>query len=102
MKKATGKILSRSMRGSCGFGSPVSGGSDRVRKVNARVISIAISPGWHGKTPLVIRIAKEIAAEGKKVAVLTRGYGKDEVKELQKNFEHSGDRGRTGCIRNEP
>lgn len=57
----------------------------RSKKVGARVISIGnITWGGTGKTPLVIKIAQELSHEGKKVAVLTRGYGRDEVKELEK------------------
>ena len=59
----------------------------RARKVNARVISIGnITWGGTGKTPLVIKIARELSEGGKKVAVLTRGYGRDEVKELEKKL----------------
>ena len=57
---------------------------NRAKKVGARVISIGnITWGGTGKTPLVIKIARDLAQEGKKVAVLTRGYGGDEVRELQ-------------------
>jgi tetraacyldisaccharide 4'-kinase len=60
---------------------------DRVKKVDARVISIGnITWGGTGKTPLAVKIARELTGEGKKVAVLTRGYGDDEVKELQKKL----------------
>ena len=60
---------------------------DRVKKVEARVISIGnITWGGTGKTPLAVKIARELAHEGKKVAVLTRGYGDDEVKELRKKL----------------
>jgi len=56
----------------------------RSTKVNARVISIGnITWGGTGKTPLVIKAAQFLLEEGKKVAVLTRGYGRDEVKELR-------------------
>ncbi len=59
----------------------------RAKKVNARVISIGnITWGGTGKTPLVIKIARDLAAKGKRVAVLTRGYGRDEVKELEKKL----------------
>lgn len=58
-----------------------------IKKVPARVISIGnITWGGTGKTPLVARMAKELAASGKKVVILTRGYGQDEVKELQKKL----------------
>ena len=59
----------------------------RVHKVGARVISIGnITWGGTGKTPLVIMLAKALAGKGKRVAVLTRGYGQDEVHELQNHL----------------
>ena len=59
----------------------------RIRKVKARVISIGnITWGGTGKTPLAIKLARELSERGKKVAVLTRGYGKDEVAELEKKL----------------
>ena len=58
-----------------------------IRKVNARVISVGnITWGGTGKTPLVVSLAKELSDLGKKVVVLTRGYGKDEVAELKKKL----------------
>ncbi len=60
---------------------------NRSKRVGARVISIGnITWGGTGKTPLVIKAAKALMEEGKKVAVLTRGYGRDEVKELQQKL----------------
>ena len=59
----------------------------RIKKVNARVISVGnITWGGTGKTPLVICLAKRLAAEGRRVAVLTRGYGKDEQELLKKSL----------------
>ncbi len=59
----------------------------RIKKVNARVISIGnITWGGTGKTPLVAKLSRELAESGKRVAVLIRGYGKDEVAELQKKL----------------
>jgi len=59
----------------------------RMKKVGARVISIGnITCGGTGKTPLVAKIARELAEGGRKVAVLTRGYGEDEVQELKKKL----------------
>lgn len=56
----------------------------RMRKVNARVISIGnITWGGTGKTPLTIKLAGDLFYYGRKVAVLTRGYGKDEVDEIK-------------------
>ena len=58
-----------------------------IQKVPARVVSVGnITWGGTGKTPLVAWLALEIASSGKKVAVLTRGYGKDEVAELRKKL----------------
>lgn len=58
--------------------------ANRRRRVGARVISIGnITWGGTGKTPLVIMLARAIGAKGKRVAVLTRGYGGDETHELQ-------------------
>ncbi len=58
-----------------------------IRKVPARVISVGnITWGGTGKTPLVVTLARELSAAGKKVVVLTRGYGKDEVAELNKKL----------------
>jgi tetraacyldisaccharide 4'-kinase len=48
----------------------------KMTTINARVISIGnITAGGTGKTPAVIRMAKEQIALGKKVAILTRGHG---------------------------
>ncbi len=59
----------------------------RIRKVSARVISVGnITWGGTGKTPLVAKLAHELAERGKKVAILTRGYGMDEVQELEKKL----------------
>jgi tetraacyldisaccharide 4'-kinase len=59
----------------------------RIKKVNAWVISVGnITWGGTGKTPLVMSLAKRLSENGKKVAVLTRGYGSDEVAELKKNL----------------
>lgn len=45
-------------------------------KVNAYVISIGnITTGGVGKTPVVAEIAKYLIAGGKKVAIISRGYG---------------------------
>jgi len=59
----------------------------RIKRVEARVISIGnITWGGTGKTPLVAKLSQELVASGKKVAVLIRGYGKDEVAELRKKL----------------
>lgn len=59
----------------------------RIKKVNAWVISVGnITWGGTGKTPMVLWLAQILSENGKRVAVLTRGYGKDEVAELQKRL----------------
>ena len=59
----------------------------RQKKVSARVISVGnITWGGTGKTPLATKLAQLLSEQGKKVAVLTRGYGRDEVQELQKKL----------------
>ena len=59
----------------------------RIRKVDARVISVGnITWGGTGKTPLVARLAKDLSDQGKKVAILTRGYSQDEVQELRRRL----------------
>lgn len=61
--------------------------SSGIKKVNARVISVGnITWGGTGKTPLVVMLSRALVESGKKVAILTRGYGKDEVGELKKNL----------------
>jgi tetraacyldisaccharide 4'-kinase len=53
----------------------------KVAKLNASVISVGnITTGGTGKTPLVEFIARKLAAEGLKVCVLTRGYGRQNPK----------------------
>lgn len=47
-------------------------------KLNRPVISVGnITTGGTGKTPLVEWVARTVAANGKKVCILTRGYGRD-------------------------
>jgi len=51
-------------------------------RVNARVISFGnITVGGTGKTPAVIERAQRETATGHKVAVVTRGYGSQKIKE---------------------
>lgn len=48
----------------------------RVKRLPLPVISVGnIAMGGTGKTPAVMLIARELMARGKRVAVLTRGYG---------------------------
>jgi len=52
-------------------------GTFQTTKLDRPVISIGnITTGGTGKTPLVEYVAKSIAAQGKKVCILTRGYGR--------------------------
>ena len=53
-------------------------GTFHTTKLDRPVISVGnITAGGTGKTPLVEWIAKTIAREGKKVCILTRGYGRE-------------------------
>ncbi len=57
---------------------------ERQKRVSARVISVGnITWGGTGKTPIVMMLARALSARGKRVAVLTRGYGQDEAFELK-------------------
>ena len=52
-------------------------GTFHTTKLDRPVISIGnITTGGTGKTPLVEYVARTIAAQGKKVCILTRGYGR--------------------------
>ncbi len=47
------------------------------KKVDAKIISVGnITVGGSGKTPTVIYLSKLLKSEGKKVGVLSRGYGR--------------------------
>ena len=68
--------------------------------VNAKVISVGnLTFGGSGKTPLVINIAKYLKTNGKKVGVLSRGYGRNtkgfqlvsDGEKLFLNVKESGD-----------
>lgn len=53
-------------------------GTFHSTKLDRPVISVGnITTGGTGKTPLVEWVARTIAATGKKVCILTRGYGRD-------------------------
>jgi tetraacyldisaccharide 4'-kinase len=52
-------------------------GTFRTTTLDRPVISVGnITTGGTGKTPLVEWVARTLAAEGKKVCILTRGYGR--------------------------
>lgn len=68
-------------------GALYNGGILRRQKLPVPVISVGnITWGGTGKTPLVIELAGMIQRLGKKPAVLTRGYGSDEWKEITANL----------------
>jgi tetraacyldisaccharide 4'-kinase len=53
-------------------------GTFHTTKLDRPVISVGnITTGGTGKTPLVEWVARSLAAAGKKVCILTRGYGRD-------------------------
>ena len=53
-------------------------GTFHSTKLDRPVISVGnITTGGTGKTPLVEWVARNLAAAGKKVCILTRGYGRD-------------------------
>ena len=60
----------------------------KSHKVPSRVFSIGnITLGGTGKTPFAIMLARRLANKGKKVALLTRGYGEDEWKLLKDRLD---------------
>lgn len=61
----------------------------KPKKIDGVVISVGnITLGGTGKTPLVFYLAKKIENYGKKVAILTRGYGEDEKFMFQQGLAH--------------
>ena len=55
-------------------------GTFHTTKLDRPVISVGnITTGGTGKTPLVEYVARIIAAQGKKVCILTRGYGRKDA-----------------------
>ena len=49
-----------------------------VRKVSVPVVSIGnLTTGGTGKTPLVVAVAKVLRTQGRRVALVSRGYGAD-------------------------
>ncbi len=86
-------LLSQSIRrfaklGSWGFGAGVKGrelayrhGLFKVKRLPQPTICIGnITVGGTGKTPLVIRLAKDLMAQGLKPAILLRGYKREKHK----------------------
>jgi tetraacyldisaccharide 4'-kinase len=54
----------------------------RAQRIHAPVISVGnLTTGGTGKTPLVESIARIVAAEGKRVCILTRGYGRKDPRQ---------------------
>ena len=52
-------------------------GTFHTTKLERPVISVGnITTGGTGKTPLVEWVSRKLAAKGKKVCILTRGYGR--------------------------
>jgi tetraacyldisaccharide 4'-kinase len=52
----------------------------RVHKINSPVISVGnITTGGTGKTPLVEWATRAVAKEGRRVCILTRGYGRTDA-----------------------
>ena len=88
MKKKIARFLSSVYRSALDISqNSYRKGPLRIEKAGARVISIGnITWGGTGKTPLVAKLAYDISRLGKKVAILTRGYGKDEVEELKRKL----------------
>ena len=59
----------------------------RKKELNALVIVVGnLTMGGTGKTPVVERLAKELQAKGKKVAVLSRGYKSKGDRTEESNF----------------
>jgi tetraacyldisaccharide 4'-kinase len=74
-------------------------GSWRAKRLRAQVISVGnLTVGGTGKTPMVLWLAERLIADGKKVAILSRGYRgdgntSDEVELLRRRL---GDRVKFG------
>ncbi|MGC4117538.1 MAG: tetraacyldisaccharide 4'-kinase [Myxococcales bacterium] len=53
-------------------------GKAKARRVPAKVVSVGgLTVGGAGKTPVAIHLARRLAAEGRRPAVLSRGWGRD-------------------------
>ena len=58
-------------------------GTFHSARLDRPVVSVGnITTGGTGKTPLVEWVGRAVAAEGKKVCILTRGYGRDNPDQL--------------------
>src|SRR5436853_2390804 len=56
-------------------------GALKIHRISAPVISVGnITTGGTGKTPLVEWVARVVANEGRRVCILTRGYGRADAK----------------------
>ena len=63
----------------------------RQRRLDGVVISVGnLTVGGTGKTPMVLWIAERLLAEGKSVAILTRGYRGKNAEGAAGNLESSG------------
>ena len=63
----------------------------KPRRLDGTVISVGnLTVGGTGKTPMVLWIAERLAAEGKGVGILTRGYRSRPSESRQKNEPGSG------------
>jgi tetraacyldisaccharide 4'-kinase len=68
-------------------------GSLQAKRLNGAVISVGnVSTGGTGKTPIVMWLAEKFLAEGKSVAILTRGYKgsngtSDEVEVMKRRLD---------------
>ena len=63
----------------------------RQRRLDGVVISVGnLTVGGTGKTPMVLWIAEKLLAEGKRVAILTRGYRGKNVGAASSNLKTSG------------
>jgi tetraacyldisaccharide 4'-kinase len=72
----------------------------KISRLNCKVISVGnITVGGTGKTPLVMTVAEWLRAEGRRVAILSRGHGRNgrtpfvvsDGKEIQSNVSRTGD-----------